>query len=200
MAYTALPTVSTDDEWTATQHNTYIKDNFAWLAQLGVELKVTDSIPPVSDVTSAPVSVVESSGAAPNPAWYVIALDDAADEGRQWNFKLPRFYGSAPVLKINYYMAGANTSKNVRLVCQVAAISDGDASATAKVFATANGATIAVPDAAGTEDVASITLTNADSMTAGDRVMLLLYRDADHGNDDAAGDMIITGVELQFSA
>lgn len=31
MAYTAVPTVNTSDSWTAADHNTYIKDNLAYL-------------------------------------------------------------------------------------------------------------------------------------------------------------------------
>jgi len=31
MSYTAVPTVATGDPWSAANHNTYIRDNFAWL-------------------------------------------------------------------------------------------------------------------------------------------------------------------------
>lgn len=200
MTYTAVPDVSTNDSWTADNHDTYIKNNFAHFAQLGQELPLDRAIPQLSDVTVAPYDAVESSGAAPNPVWGRLNLDATGDEGRQWNFILDRKYESAPVLKVHYYMASANTTDDIILVCRIAAISDGDADVTAKVFAAVNTATVTVPDAAGTEDVASITLTNNDSMAAGDRIMLLLYRDADAGGDTAAGDCIVTGVELQFTA
>lgn len=174
--------------------------NIQALAQLGRELSLELAIPPLSDITAAPIDVVESSGAAPNPVWYRMPLDAAADEGRQWNFILDRKYGSTPVLKVHYYMGSANTTDDIVLVCRIAAISDTDTNVTAKVFDAVNSATVTVPDNAGVEDVASITLTNNDSMAAGDRVMLLLYRDADAGGDTAAGDCIVTGVELWFSA
>ena len=200
MAYTAVPTVSTDDEWSAANHNLYIRDNLAQLAMLRRELELTNSYPPISDVNPAPLSFPESSGAAPNPAWPILSFDDTTDEGRQWTFIADRRYETAPVLKIHYYMAGANTSDAVVFVAQMACISDGDASATAKVFDSSNTSTTTVPDAAGTEDVASITMTNADSIAAGDRVILLLYRDADNGADTATGDCQVTGVELQYTA
>ena len=200
MAYTEVPDVSTDDEWSADNHDLYIRANFMHFAQLSTELKLSDSIPPLSDVTAAPLDLVESSGAAPNPAWYRMLLDASADEGRQWNFILDRKYGGSPSLKVHYYMASANTTDDIVLVCQIAAISDGDASSTAKTFDTANSATRTVPDNAGTEDVASITLTNNNSMEAGDRIMLLLYRDADAAGDTATGDCVVIGVELQYSA
>lgn len=31
MSYTAVPTVATGDPWSAANHNTYIRDNFAWI-------------------------------------------------------------------------------------------------------------------------------------------------------------------------
>lgn len=200
LAYNAVPTVNTGDSWSDTNHNTYIKDNFAYFAQLCRELPLTAAIPPVSDITPAPLDMAESSGAAPNPTWYRMPCDAAADEGMQWNFTLDRKYGGSPVLKVHYYMEGANTSKAVVFACRIAAISDTDTSVTAKVFDAVNSAAVTVPDAAGTEDVASITLTNSDSMIAGDRIMLLLYRDADDAGDTAAGDCVITAVELWYSA
>lgn len=184
---------------TAAQMNA-IQSNISGLISLAVfsqPLKLIDSMPPLSDVTAAPVDSVESSGAAPNPAWLRMLLDASADEGRQWEFILDRRYGTSPTLKIHYYMAGANTNKTVCFAAQIAAVSDSDTSVTAKPFDTVNSSTVTVPDAAGTEDVASITLTNDDSMAAGDRVMLLLYRDV--SEDDAAGDCVVTDVELQFS-
>lgn len=198
MAYSVITKPTVSSNVSKADFGDKVVDNFAWLAQLGGELKLENSIPPLSDVTAAPIDIVESSGAAPNPVWYRMPLDDTTDEGRQWDFILDRRYVSTPILKVHYYMAGANTTDDIVLVCRIAAVSDGDASVTAKVFDAVNSATVTVPDAAGTEDVASITLTNNDSMAAGDRVMLLLYRDADAGGDTAAGDCVITSVELQF--
>ncbi|PKO02092.1 MAG: hypothetical protein CVU43_09745 [Chloroflexi bacterium HGW-Chloroflexi-5] len=167
------------------------------LAVYGKELKLEDSIPPLSDLQSAPIDVAESSGSAPNPAWRRMPLDDTTDEGRQWDFVLERVYGVSPTLKVHYYMAGANTSKTVCFACRIMAVSDGDASVTAKNFDAVNSVTVTVPAAAGTEDVATITLTNNDSMAAGDRITLVLYRDV--SEDDAVGDCVVTKVELQFS-
>ena len=201
MAYDAtLATPVTGTTISVAGFGAKVVGNIAHLAQLGRDLSLELAIPPLSDITAAPIDVVESSGAAPNPVWYRMPLDAAADEGRQWNFILDRKYGSTPVLKVHYYMAGANTTDDIVLVCRIAAVSDGDASVTAKVFDAVNSATVTVPDDAGTEDVASITLTNNDSMAASDRIMLLLYRDADAAGDTAAGDCVVTGVELWFSA
>ena len=166
------------------------------LAVYGQKFDLINSIPPISDVQAAPIDAAESSGSAPNPVWLRMLLDDTTDEGRQWDDILDRKYGASPTLKIHYYMAGANTNKKVCFAARIAAISDADASVTAKNFAAVNTTTVTVPALAGTEDVATITLTNNDSMAAGDRISLLLYRDV--SEDDAVGDCIVTGVELQF--
>jgi hypothetical protein len=198
MAVELPATPNASDDVSISGFFTKVLNSLTWLSLLYQKLPLQDSIAPLSDVTAAPIDLVESSGAAPNPVWYRMPLDADADEGRQWDFILDRKYIGSPVLKVHYYMAGANTSDAVVLVCQIAAVSDTDASVTAKVFDAVNTSTTTVPDAAGTEDVASITLTNADSMAAGDRISLLLYRDANAGGDTAAGDCVVTGVELQF--
>lgn len=43
----------------------------------------------------------------------------------------------------------------------------------------------------------SITLTNKDSVAAGDLFRIGVRRDCDSGNDDASGDLVITAIEIQ---
>jgi hypothetical protein len=38
--YTALPTVNTTDSWSAANHNTYIKDNFAFCQRTPIEIEI----------------------------------------------------------------------------------------------------------------------------------------------------------------
>jgi hypothetical protein len=202
--YNVVPDVSTNDPWSADNHDLYIKGNFAHFAQLSHELKLCDSYAPISDIGEAPLSYPESSGAAPNPAWPILTFVDNAVTGRQWSFILDQKYESVTSanLSVHYYMAGANTNKDVVFTFRIAAISDGDASVTAKVFDTANVFSSTVPAAAGTEKVITIwpLLTADDDMVAGDRVILMLYRDTDAVADTAAGSCIVTGVELRFTA
>lgn len=49
---------------------------------------------------------------------------------------------------------------------------------------------------AGYETELTITLTNKDSVAAGDRVLFHIRRDCDHGNDTATDDCYITTVEI----
>jgi hypothetical protein len=147
-------------------------------------------------VNGAALELVESSGAGTEkPARYQLRYDPGTDEGRMWNFRIP---ADLTTLYASYYMASAQTDDDAVMGAKVAAISDGDTSVTAKVFASANTVTERVPNAAGEEDIFSITLTNDDGGVLNDWGCLILYRDADNGSDTAnAGDMVITQVWVE---
>lgn len=165
-----------------------------------VNLSIAAGIAPASGVTAAALELLESTGAGTaKPVLYRLLFDAATDEGRMWVFRVPKNYASTPKLVGSYHMASANTTDDVVLVAQVACVSDGDASHTAKVFAAANSLTQTVPDNAGTSDEFSITLTNADSMAANDWVCIILYRDANAAGDTAAGDLCLTSLALTYS-
>lgn len=158
------------------------------------------AIPPMSGLQAAGMDLFESSGSAVNnakPAIYRLLFDKDTDEGREWIFRVPTAYVSTPVLHLLYYSTGANTSKTFAANAMVACGSDGDASFTAKVYAATNQQLVTVPDAAGTLDVVSITLTNADSMAAGDWCNICVWRDV--SNDDAANDIAVLAAALTFA-
>jgi hypothetical protein len=168
------------------------------LNAINLPIKPGEAIAPLSGVQAAALDIAESSGAGTaKPVIYRMLFDKTTDEGRMWIFRVPDTYVSAPVLKIQYYMTGANTTKKINWNCQVACVSDGDASMTAKVFAATNAADVTVPDAAGTLDVATITLTNADSMAAGDWCCLLLWDDASGGT--VGQDVAVVGAVMTYS-
>ncbi|UBU10029.1 hypothetical protein [Nonomuraea gerenzanensis] len=143
---------------------------------------------------------VKSSAATPTPYFLQFAFDAATREQVMWGFRMPADYASAPVLKVQYKMASA-TSGNVVVEARVAAVSDGDATdVDAKGFGTANtSAATAVPATAGHLDEISLTLTNADSLAAGDFVVLYLARDAANASDTATGDMEVVGVAVTYT-
>jgi hypothetical protein len=156
------------------------------------------AIPPLSGLQSAGLDVVESSGAGTaKPIIYRLLFDTNTAEGRMWIFRVPDTFVSSPVLNILYYSTGANVSKTYAPNVQVACVSNGDANMTSKVFATTNQTVVTVPDAAGTLAAASVTITNADSMAAGDWCCLCLWRDV--SNDNAANDIAVVGLVLTYS-
>jgi hypothetical protein len=136
------------------------------------------------------------------PYFLQLAFDAAADESAMWSFQMPGDYASAPVLDVLYKMVSAVTGA-VRFEGRIAAITDGDSTdADAKAFATTNSAGDTVPaTTAGKVGGFSITLTNADSLAAGDFVVVQLRRDADGttGTDDAAGDCEVVSVRLSYT-
>jgi len=199
MTWTATTDASAGDIYAEARWDDQVKGNLDHIQTTvpHIHLSVTSAVVPLSGITPAPISQIESSAGSPKPNWHIITFDKAADEGTQWNRKLPRDYGSSPVLRVSYYMTTVTTNEVV-WACQIAAISDGD-SILAKAFDSVNTVTDTVPGTAGIVTYADITLTNADSMAAGDKIMIYLYRDADNGDDDADNDANVTDAELLYS-
>lgn len=153
--------------------------------------------PAIQTVKSSATS--SSTNGAP---FFDQALFDAStDEMLYWSFRLPGDYASGPLLIAQYKMASATTG-SVRFEGRVAAITPGDATdADAKALATTNSAGDTVPGTAGFIKEVSITLTNADSLAAGDWVIVTLRRDADGttGTDDATGDSEVISVSMVYT-
>lgn len=148
---------------------------------------ITKLDPPFSGVQARGFSYIESTDAGTRkPLLRNWSFDDTTNEAAIGQFLVLQAF-TTMTLKIPYRMSGANTSKNVGWVAYVRAISDTDTSIMAKAFGSANTGTTVCPDAAGTLDVASITLTNNDSASAGDICEVWIERNAGVA-DDATGD------------
>lgn len=130
-----------------------------------------------------------------------LLFDDTTPESVIWVFRMPQDYASGLTAKIQYSMASA-TSNNVEFEVSVMAVSDGDSQdLDADSFDTVNSGSATVPGTAGYLDEISITLTNADSVAAGDWVAIKLARDADDGtNDTATGDAEVWTFSLEYTA
>lgn len=134
---------------------------------------------------------------------FSLAFDAATDENVYWTGIAPQGFTGAVTVVVTYRMASA-VSGDVRFQAALEAISDGDALDTdsASSFDTDNSAGATVPGTAGYIDQVSVTMTNADSIAAGDLFRLRLRRDADgtSGTDDATGDCEVLAVELRDAA
>lgn len=129
----------------------------------------------------------------------VLDFDATTDESVDWTFIMPQQYASGTLTAHVHYAMSSATSGNVVLQASVEAVADGESVSTDS-FDSANGSgQVAVPGTAGLKDIASITLTNKDSVAAGELVRLRLRRDADStsATDDAAGDMELLAVEIR---
>jgi hypothetical protein len=143
---------------------------------------------------------VKSSAGAPTPYFYQLNFDAAQLEQVSWQFVMPPNYTSAPVLKVQYKMTSA-TSGDVAIVGRIAAVTPGDATdVDAKAYASANTTTQTVAGTAGFMKEISLTMTNADSLAAGDFVIVYFARDGAAGGDTATGDMEVLAVSLSYTA
>ncbi len=188
--------VVTATDWTALTDNMTALNTAFMMVPL---FPHSSGIAPTSGLQAAALSTVQSSGAGTVKAeWPILSFDASTDEGRIWNGMIARCFGVTVTAQGQFYAASA-TSGNFVVAGQLACWSDGDASATAKVLATENSATVAVPGSAGTIKAFSITMTNDDSMAAIDSYSFVFRRDADNASDTATGDMQLKSLALYFS-
>lgn len=142
---------------------------------------------------------VKSSAATPSPYFFQLAFDASTEEWCSWSFVMPADYASALTAKVIYKMTSATTG-GVAWDVRVAAVSDADSQdVDAKAFGAANVGTDTVPGTAGHENIVSITLTNADSVAAGDFVVIRLARAVANGSDTATGDAEMIGFALTYT-
>lgn len=130
-----------------------------------------------------------------------LLFDASQTESALWQFRMPVNYASAPVAKLVYAMASA-TSNKVDLEVEVMAISDGDsADVDSASFDAVNEITggTTVPGTAGYIDEISISLTNADSVAAGDLVLIRVNRDHDDTDDTATGDLELLAFSIEYT-
>ncbi len=112
---------------------------------------------------------------------------------------MPADYASAPVAKVQW-KAASGTTGNVVWDVRISATSPGDSTdVDAQDFDAANTATSAAPGTAGYLAEASITLTNADSVAAGDLVVVRLARAAADGSDTMTGDAELVNLALSYT-
>lgn len=142
---------------------------------------------------------VKSSASAPTPYFLQMAFDATTEEQVFWQLRMPADYASVPVLRVQYKMASATTG-GVAFEGRIAAVTDGDATdVDAKAFGSSNVGTATVPGTAGHLDEVTVTLTNDDSLAAGDFTIVYLNRDPAHASDTATGDCEVIAVALTYT-
>ncbi len=145
------------------------------------------------------MTVTKSSATAPGVYVTKLLFDAASEEWCVWQFRMPDDYASGPVAKLQWAAASA-TSGAVVWDVRVSATSPGDAQdVDAQDFASANTATATVPGTAGHLAETSVTLTNADTLAAGDLVMVRVARAAASGSDTATGGAELLAVAVAYT-
>lgn len=146
---------------------------------------------------------VKSTASAPSPYLMKLLFDASVLEQCDWVTVAPYdLHAStpAPIMKVYFSMETA-TSGNVIVLGRLFAITDGDSQdVNAKAFGTVNtSAATAVPGTAGHMKVLTLTLTNADSVAAGDLLGIYFARDGANGSDTATGDMAVWAVAVTYT-
>ena len=145
------------------------------------------------------MSVTKSSATAPGVYTLKLLYDAASEEWALWQLRMPDDYASTPVAKLQWLAASA-TSGAVVWDVRISATTPADSTdVDAQDFASANTATTAVPGTAGYLAETTVTLTNADSLAAGDFVVLRVARAATDGSDTAAGDVELLAVAISYT-
>jgi hypothetical protein len=130
-----------------------------------------------------------------------LALDAATDQRAVWTLRLPDNFSSGGELNIQWG-ADTATSGDVVLTAEVMALTPNTDTADAETdsYDTVNSVTDThLGTTAGRLHEATITLTNADSMAAGDYIAIRIARDADNASDTLAGDVFIHAVSLEYT-
>lgn len=162
------------------------------LLQFGAKSFDGDTLPIVAGDLPAIIDVINGRP--------VLAFIDGAAESVAISeaVNMPQAYaGGVPTAVLSLFTAA--TANELQLEVQVEAVTSGDATDldSTTSFDTANTATPTVPATAGHLFQVSITLTNRDSVAAGDMVRFLVRRDSDHANDDAAATMYLVSMEIR---
>lgn len=166
-----------------------------------IELPIAAAALPSGATNNAAPALVMRSGTNSNPVRRMLTanFDAATDEHLWWVFRMPGDYASGGVVTL-LWMANA-TSGNVVWGSSLGAVTPADAD-TPLEHAQA-GATTATTAANTTEArrlvQTQITLANLDSVTAGDLVSLLVYRDADNGSDTTSVDAELVSVQFSYT-
>jgi len=130
-----------------------------------------------------------------------LAFDAASDEAAFFKW-IATNYGSGNItLEIDWY-ADTATSGDAIFGAQLSAITPNTDTQDVETdgLATANTVTDTHLGTTGQRiHTCSITISNLDSIAAGDLVHLRLYRDADAAGDTMTGDAIVCGLRLSYS-
>lgn len=152
----------------------------------------------VPDPTNPPGLAFTSTTARP----YLAFDGTAAIEACVWTFRMPTDYSSGLAAKIQWSgSSSTTTSHTVQWTVYVMALTpDTDGATDSDSFDTEN---VVSDDILGTTakriQECSLTLTNADSVAAGDYVAIRLLRDYSDAADDLTEDAWLWGLSLEYT-
>lgn len=141
---------------------------------------------------------VKSSASAPTPHFVQLIYDPTTTQIAHWAFRMPADYSSGMVAKIQHKTLATDNAMSIIFNVYVAAITPTDAETpNEKAFGTVNTVTTH-PNATEARRLieGSCTLTNADSVAAGDWVVIGLERDT---GDTCSSDVEVIGLAIEYT-
>lgn len=144
----------------------------------------------------AGVTVTKSSAATPTPHFSVGSYDASVKNVLQWKDRMPADYSSGLVAKVQWHSTGAADA--VVWACYLAAMTPATDRIDNKAFAAVNQATGSVHATANTVVETSITMTNADSVAAGDLIIVSLWRLPGDAADTSAALALFDVLALEY--
>lgn len=160
------------------------------------------AIPDGTTNNAAPaLVVVKGTNTAPVRFLMTAAFDPGTDEHLWFQFRMPADYSSSPVLKILWYSNDIGAGETCVWGCSLGAVTPADADTPlehAQATAQTTGTDVNTTEANRLIET-SITISNGDSVAAGDLVSLVVYRDANAGTDDLSSDAVLVAVSLEYT-
>jgi len=197
MAYTAVPTVSTGDTWTASNHNTYLKDNISYLyTQVSAQFWLGAG-GAISSSTNGATKGVGELGT--NDVDLVrMVFDPSTKKYCFWEFTLPSDYDGGTITATFYWLHPAASSYAVKWGLSARAFANSDA--LDQAFGTAQ----EVVDTGGTTNdlyMSSISsaITIGGSPAASQFCVFRAHRDAADGEDTLNVNAYLLGVMVGYT-
>jgi len=132
-----------------------------------------------------------------NASDYVWSLlfDDTTSQSAGWSFIMPQSYGTTLKARFKTVVKTVQTGTKAIVYRFYVAAMKATEDPTSPTFSSANSVTVTLANnqAANSIVESTVTLTNADSVSAGDLVIIKVDRDAASGSDTAVGDSSIVG-------
>jgi hypothetical protein len=124
-----------------------------------------------------------------------LLFDASTSQSAGWSFIMPQSYGANLKVRFKTTVKGVQAgTKNIVYRFYVAAMKATE-NPTSPTFSSANSVTVALANNQAADNIveSTVTLTNADSVSAGDLVIIKVDRDAANGSDTATGDSALVG-------
>lgn len=136
----------------------------------------------------------------PKKVLLVAAFDAATDEHLHFTFRVPADYASGGAVKL-LWMTNSASSNNVVWGARIGAVTPADADTPVEHAEAAASTTTTAGNATEARRLieTAITLSNLDSIAAGDLATLIVYRDADNASDTLAADAELISVALEYT-